>query len=242
MNPGASAHPAVWDVAWLLFAAFQMLASCCRQVVGRIVSALPATPQAKATAYLRVSIMESLWLQKAGLCRKVNDGWKDRLTCYWRCHESLVVAAASVAAGECGCQIISVSAPLQGHCHGARPYRAWQAIGAAGIPASCRLPVVPLCRLSFSGASVGSCHHRHAVPKARPPTLARSLLEHIAGRCRGHKASLLPWQFHANSLSNSSCTFPFVPATWLPWAGSRLLPRQSDTVPPASWTISIPAA
>jgi len=70
VNPSASGHPAAWDVAWLPFAAFQMLASCCRHVVGRIVSALPATPQAKATAYLRVSIMESLGLQKAGLCRK----------------------------------------------------------------------------------------------------------------------------------------------------------------------------
>lgn len=225
---------------------FSRLSKCLRLVAGKLLAALSQLCPLHLRQRLRPICVSESWSRfgcKRPVCAgKVNDGWKDRLTCYWRCHESLVVAAASVAAGECGCQIISVSAPLQGHCHGARPYRAWQAIGAAGIPASCRLPVVPLCRLSFSGASVGSCHHRHAVPKARPPTLARSLLEHIAGRCRGQKASLLPWLFHANSLSNSSCTFPFVPATWLPWAGSRLLPRQSDTVPPASWTISIPAA
>lgn len=225
---------------------FSRLSKCLRLVAGKLLAALSRLCPLRIRQRLRPICMSESWSRfgcKRPVCAgKVNDGWKDRLTCYWRCHESLVVAAASVAAGECGCQIISVSAPLQGHCHGVRPYRAWQAIGAAGIPASCRLPVVPLCRLSFSWASVGSCHHRHAVPKARPPTLARSLLEHIAGRCRGQKASLLPWLFHANSLSNSSCTFPFVPATWLPWAGSRLLPRQSDTVPPASWTISIPAA
>lgn len=222
------------------------LSKCLRLVAGMLLAALSRLCPLRLRQRLRPICVSALWSRfgrKRPVCAgKLNDGRKDRLTCYWRCHASLVVAVASVAAGECGCQIISVSAPLQGHCHGARPCPVWQPIGGAGIPASCRLAVVPLCRLSFSRASVGSCHHRHAVPKARPPTLARSPLEHIAGRCRGQKASLLPWQFQANSLSNSSCTFPFVPATWLPCDGSRFLPRQSDTVPPASCTISIPAA
>lgn len=121
------------------------LSKCLRLVAGMLLAALSRLCPLRLRQRLRPICVSASWSRfgcKRPVCAgKVNDGWKDRLTCYWRCYASLFVAAAFIAAGECGCQIISVSAPLQGHCHGARPCPVWQAIGAAGIPASCRLPV-----------------------------------------------------------------------------------------------------
>lgn len=99
------------------------LSKCLRLVAGMLLAALSRLCPLRLRQRLRPICVSASWSRlgcKRPVCAgKVNDGRKDRLTCYWRCHASLVVAAASVAAGECGCQIISVSALLQGHCHGA---------------------------------------------------------------------------------------------------------------------------